>query len=319
MHGDRRLAGPSGGEKEAPCRLLVDPTRLTDDPDAPIHQFPAPRLDIHHEVPVHLAQPDHHAGGERVEDELRRGARLHSRGTRDDLGAHQGSHHHVRQSAQVVGWRRAAQETDSRPASPRLLESRAHERRAARRGDPEDEVRGPDSHIADRHPRRIFVVLRPFPAHHQCLRPTRDDTPDEVGLRAERRWTLGGIEHAEPPARSGSYVDQPATATDPLRDLLDEPGDPLGLRSHGGRHEPVLGADQLDDPGGRRPVDPRGERVAGFRQTTVQLQLDPSFAGLATSSTFRMSSACHASSAPGLRFGGRALAASAGASGRYAA
>ena len=59
---------------------------LHQDPLAPVHQLVVPGPQVHHEVAVDLAEPDHRPGGEGVEHELGGGARLHPGRAGDDLG-----------------------------------------------------------------------------------------------------------------------------------------------------------------------------------------------------------------------------------------
>ena len=61
--------------------------RFHDDALAPVDQLVVPGPQVHHQVAVGLAEPDHGAGGECVQHELRGGSRLHSGGAGDDLRA----------------------------------------------------------------------------------------------------------------------------------------------------------------------------------------------------------------------------------------
>src|SRR5205823_6326116 len=63
-----------------------DPATLHHDPLAPIHELRAPGHQVHHEVAVGFAEPNHGAGGQGVEHELCGGTRLETGRTGEHLG-----------------------------------------------------------------------------------------------------------------------------------------------------------------------------------------------------------------------------------------
>ena len=279
MHGDRDLAGSTGGAQEPPGGILVDVAHLTDDADAATHELPAHRLQIHHQVAMHLAEADHHARRQRVQDELRRRPRLHPGGAGDGLRADDRRDGHIREPCQALRRRGKAQKSDPRPPLPGLGERSLDEGRRGGRRDAEHEVLRTDRERLDGCAAGRFVVLDPFQARLEGGCPPGDHASHEVRVRAEGGGAFRRIEDSEPSARARPDVDQPTPDADPPFNLVDQASDRLGLAGHGRRDTSILGVDQLDDLPGRGSIDPRRGGVAGFGQTRVLPQIDSSFAG----------------------------------------
>ena len=167
-------------------------------------------LQVHHQVAVGLAQPDHRAGGEDVEHQLGGRARLHPGGAGDDLGPDVDVMTTSQVSARHRGRLGAGEEDGAGaersapgPAPPctngvvplaaiPTTTSRAPTRRSS---------------IARR--AGVDVVLGAFDRADQRLVPAGDDPLHHLRRRAEGGRALRGVEHAEPAAGAGADVEEP--------------------------------------------------------------------------------------------------------------
>ncbi len=269
QHRDGGLGRAAGPDQGLAGGRLVRPRHPADDADAPVHELPAHRPEVDHQVPVDLAEPDHDGGAQRVEHQLGGRPGLHPGGARDDLRADEGRDQVVGRPARRLRGRRAAQEPGARPPVVRLLQGGVDEGRGARGGDPQDEVPLADAGVADRRAARAAVVLHPLLAPDQGLPSAGDDALHQLGVRAEGGRALRGVQHAEPPAGPGADVEEPAPPPEPRRHVVDDVGHGLRLRGDGVGHRPVLGLDEVDDLPGPRPVDPGGPGIAGLGETRV--------------------------------------------------
>src|ERR1051325_4376209 len=80
-HHDRGLDASAGGLEHLLRGLSIETGNLHHDPMAAIDELVVRRPEIDHQVAEGLAEADHRAGGDRVQDQLRRRARLHARGS----------------------------------------------------------------------------------------------------------------------------------------------------------------------------------------------------------------------------------------------
>ena len=84
---DASLTLPSASRIACTASRPVHARRELDHPHGAAAQFFIRRRHVDHQVGVDAAEENHHAGGERVEHELLRGAALHPRRAHDDFGA----------------------------------------------------------------------------------------------------------------------------------------------------------------------------------------------------------------------------------------
>src|SRR5690242_2516430 len=73
-HHDRGSHAIAGRAKQFARALVRDARGLRDDAAGALHQFVIRRLDVHHQVSVHVAQPDERLRGEHVEHQFLRGS-----------------------------------------------------------------------------------------------------------------------------------------------------------------------------------------------------------------------------------------------------
>ena len=111
---------PSASSSTRARGVAVESGRLHDDALTPVDQLVVPGPQIHHQVAIGLAHPNHRAGRERVEHQLGGGAALHPGRAGDDLGA---DRHGDADVAGLLQQARAARSTRpapcGRPASAR--------------------------------------------------------------------------------------------------------------------------------------------------------------------------------------------------------
>ena len=62
MHGDGRLHGTAGRDQQLPRSLPLESGHGRHHAEAAVHELPADGAEVDHQVPVYLAEPDHHAG-----------------------------------------------------------------------------------------------------------------------------------------------------------------------------------------------------------------------------------------------------------------
>ena len=98
------------------------------------------------------------------------------------------------------------------------------------------------AHLAKLDAYKLMMIEQPL--EYDDIRDHADHLPR---LGVERRWTLGGIEHAQPAGRACTDVDQPASAPQLVRHHLDRPRDRFRLRANRLRDLRVLGIHQSNN------------------------------------------------------------------------
>ena len=128
----------------------------------------------------------------------------------------------VRQVLDFFGGRRAAEKRGPRPARSRLRQRPQDIRRGPRHRDPQDQVRGRDAERPHRLGPSAPRILGALRAAHERIGASRNDRLHEAWLDAERRGTLGRVEHSEAAARPRTDIDETPAATEALHHLIDD-------------------------------------------------------------------------------------------------
>ena len=209
------LTLPAGRVEDRAGLVATEPGGLHQDALAPVDQLVVPGAEIHHQVAVGLAEPDHRAGGERVEHQLGGGARLHPGRAGDDLGTDQ------HRDADVAGL--PQQRAAARSRTPGRCGRRASgpATSAARTNGvvplaamPTTTSLGPTRRASISPSPALTSSSAPSIERTSAGQPAGDDPHDHLRRRAEGRRALGGVEHAEPAAGAGADVEQPAAGAE---------------------------------------------------------------------------------------------------------
>ena len=108
------------------------------------------------------------------------------------------------------------------------------------------------------------VVLGPFHRLQERTWPARNDPEDLLRLCRERRRTLDGIEHSEPPRGASATVEQAPPLAHVLGNAVDRRGDARQFRMDRGSHRMVLEVHRLYEGERRHRVKLRRVGVAGL-------------------------------------------------------
>jgi len=203
-------------------------------------------LVAHHQVAVALAQADHRRGGDGVEDQFGGGAGLQASGACEDFRAGFDRDDHVG-LREVLGAGVAGEEDAPRSETPGVVEATSDERGQAAGGDADEDVGRAEPaplKFGDGFP---GVVFGAFDRADERPVAAGDDALDLVGVGAEGRWALGGVEHPEAPAGARADVEEPAACPECLDDEFYGPGNLFPGGADSGGDLPVLIVHQVHD------------------------------------------------------------------------
>ena len=203
------LARPPASASRRAARRPSTPPSSTTSRRARARSLAERRRQVDHAIAVDLAQANERGGGERVQGELGRGARLEPRGAGEDLRADREDHDQVRRSARDGGV--TGQEDGARAAAARLGEGAPHEGRDTAGRDPHHDIPAPRAppHLPPAGPRVVLGALAR--AEHRAP-PAGDDRLHQGRRAPEGRRALGRLQHPEPPARARADQDEAAPA-----------------------------------------------------------------------------------------------------------
>src|SRR5581483_1088054 len=218
-----------------------------DDPPGPVDELLAAGPDVDHEVPERPAEPDHHHGRDRVEDELLGRAGLEPGGSGDDLGADDDL------DGVVGGGRdertRLAGQPDGEGARlPGGGEGAEHVGGASAGADADDGVGRADAEGPELGGAGGGVVLGALLGRGEGAGAAGHQGDDLVG-GVEGRAALGGVEHAHAAGGAGADVDDPPVGPvgEAGDDGVDGGGDGGGGPPDGGGDGRLLRGHQPDE------------------------------------------------------------------------
>ena len=117
----------------------------------------------------------------------------------------------------------------------------------------------------------VDVVLRAFDRLDQRRIAAGDDADHHLRRRAERRRTLGRVEHAEPAAGARADVDQASAGAEGGLDQVHQRARSPRAPGDGAGHARVLGADEIDDLERGGGVDGGAAGIAPLGQARVEV------------------------------------------------
>ena len=113
------------------------------------------------------------------------------------------------------------------------------------------------------------VVLDSLPREENSVAAAGNHTHHHPGIDAKRGRTLRGVDNAEPTARAGPEIEQPAAPPERGDGQFHDPGD-IGQRpADGVGDETVLVVDQPHDFFGAGEVDPHGPGIPLLRRQVL--------------------------------------------------
>src|SRR5438105_7954081 len=131
LHDDRELDALVSPLQQF-CRFIArHSANFHHDALAPIDQFVVGGAKIDHQIAVGFAEPDHGAGGDRVEHQFRCGACLHACRSSHHFGADDRQHGHIHSGDEVGGWGRAGDDASAGAERGSSLQGGAHVWRGA--------------------------------------------------------------------------------------------------------------------------------------------------------------------------------------------
>jgi hypothetical protein len=263
-HHDRGAHAPAGGADRGAGRFPGRAGDFHDDPFAPVHQFRVGGPQVHHQIAVGLAQANQGAGGEGVEHQLGRGARLHAGRAGHHFGTGQYRDGDVAGFPKQRGRLHTGEEYGAGAQRLGAAQCGADKGGGPAGGDADHGVKGADFAQIHFRDAGVGIVLGAFDRTHQRGQSPRDDSDHHLGRGAEGGRTLRGVEHAQPPAGAGSHVNEPAAGAEGGLDQLHGPGDRFpGLRDRRGDRG-ILRCDQIHDFQRGGDIDAGRPRIAAL-------------------------------------------------------
>ena len=238
--------------------------RFAHDRDAAADELFVGGLHIHHQVAVHLAQPDHRAGGQHIQDHLLGRAALHAGRAGDHLRARRGGDANIRRFIHLRAG--AAADADDRRAQLFGVFHRAQHIGGAAAGC------NAHQHVLFGEPNalqilcaQLPVVLRAFHGLINGGHSAGDQALHHFRLRRVGRRTFHRVQNAQTARSAAAHIDQPSALPEPFGDRVHRLGD-LGTDSlHGFGDLVVLAVDELHHLQCAQLVDVGGAGVALFR------------------------------------------------------
>ncbi len=228
-------------------------------------QLRAQSHQVHHQISEDLAEPDHRAGRERVEDELGGSPCLEAGRAGHHFRSHDGIDDDVARLGEHFGRHRARQQDGCGAERLCLAQCGTHIRRRTARRDSHYYVAICDfGRVHRRHP-RVHIVLGALGALHERGIAAGDHPRHHRRRHAERGRAFGGIEDAQTAGRAGADVDEPTTGLERGDDQVDGTGNLLALPLHHARNSRVLGIHDVHDLETRGDVDALRARGRGNR------------------------------------------------------
>ena len=248
------FASPPEAASASSTWSAIGAGRLRDDAMDAGPELVVRRDDVDHEVAVGLAEANHRDRRDHVEDELLSRARLEPRRARDHLRPDDDRDLVIGQPPEL-GLRHRDERDRERAGRTRDVEGTAHVRRPAARAEPDDGVQWADLHGGDLRSTGVAVVLCVLLRRRGARSTAGDEGDDEPGRDGERRLALDGIDEGEPAGGSGSDVDEPATAREPVGDGVDRLDDGGARALDGGGNGRILGGHQRHERGGVAQIE----------------------------------------------------------------
>ena len=238
--------------------------RFAHNGDAAADEFFIGGLHVHHQVAVHLAQPDHRAGGQHIQDHLLGRAALHAGRAGDHLRARRGGDANIRRFIHLRAG--AAADADDRRAQLFGVFHRAqHIGGAAAGGNAHQHVLFGEPNALQILCAQLPVVLRAFHGLINGGHSAGDQALHHFRLRRVGGRTLHRVQNAQTARSAATDVDQPSALPEPFGDHVHRLGNLGADGLHGLSHLVVLAVDELHHLQCAQLVNMRGAGVALFR------------------------------------------------------
>ncbi len=248
--------------------------RLHQNSTGAIHQFFIGGPQIHHQIFIRFPHANHGGGAQHVQHHLLRSPRLEACRT----GQHFRSRLHLDGyvgDGTHAGGPIAGKGDRPGPDSLRILECPDHVRGPSTGADPDNgiplleaqapQIPFPGSGI-------IFGAL--FGLKHRFLPPCQQGDR-QAGIDAEGGRQFRGVQHPQPPARSGPHINQATSRLEGCDDGFHRLGDGRKDPIHRLGNGLILRVHQSNDLQGGHLVQPEGFFIFPFRRQTLQWFLHP--------------------------------------------
>lgn len=230
---------------------------LPQDGFAARHKLGVDRLHVHHQAPMHAAEPDHGQGRKQVKRDALGGTRFHPGGSGDRFGA-------GIEKDRVVGFlqerrRRVVGNPDRQRATFfGTAQARKRERRRAAGGDGDERIEGANVVLLHELARVSGLILSAFGGTEQRLLAAGHQQQELLLRPIESGNQFRAVLNRQPPRRAGAGIDQPAALPQPHLDGCRRPVDAA-------EHRPDRG------DGGHLTLDQGVENVARFPEVDVRI------------------------------------------------
>lgn len=234
----------------------------------PLDELLARRGDVHHEVLVSLAPPDHRRGGDHREQHFLGERSLHACAPRDRFRPG----HDLDDVVGNAKFFHLVADEERRPCASGagLTERGDHEGSAAARRYPEDDI--VFTHVGVGHGRSaiLFPVLDPLGTAHERGMAARDQAGDERRIRTVGRGTFGSVQDTEATGCARSDVEQAPTVPECLDDMIHHHRDVIEALGNPVEYRAIFGMNEIEYLAGAREIDGARTRVPRLRAEALK-------------------------------------------------